>query len=104
MRLDTENDSNNVMKNNHLDSEFEPVGSQQHQYNGNFVPYLPPMEEKNTYQENQNNDHAQQRAQFRLDTGINQLPQNLYNTKPESEPNKNENDEEIKFEENENLI
>lgn len=28
VRFDTENDSNNVMKNNHLDSEFEPVGSQ----------------------------------------------------------------------------
>jgi len=56
--LDTENDSNNIMKNNHLDSEFEPVGSQQYQYNGDFVPYLPQMKEQNNFEESKKKDHA----------------------------------------------
>jgi len=46
------------MKNNHLDSEFEPVGSQQYQYNGDFVPYLPQMKEQNNFGVSKNNDHA----------------------------------------------
>ena len=58
-RIDTnENDSTNMVKNNNLDSEYEPVGSQQYQYNGQFVPYLPPMKEIPQNEEEKNETYA----------------------------------------------